>query len=142
MDERSVCVSNKGRAQAEQGHITNPYQKSRPDLLKLVVLQACHDLVPPDVVAPVLRQLVDSIVHDRARPEVMTLGLKTVRELCMRTPLVMTPELLQVSLSPPASAAATTLPKLRLPEHLLVPTHKRAAQNAPRVHRSFGVVVY
>lgn len=60
------------------------------------MVQACHDLVPPDVLAPVLRQLVDSFVHDRARPEVMTLGLKTVRELCTRTPLVMTPDLLQV----------------------------------------------
>jgi hypothetical protein len=51
--------------------------------------------VPPDALAPVLRQLVDAFVHDRARPEVMTLGLKSVRELCARTPLVMTPELLQ-----------------------------------------------
>ena len=58
--------------------------------------QACHDLVPPDVLAPVIRQLVDQFVHDRARPEVVTIGLKTVRELCTRTPLVMTPELLQV----------------------------------------------
>ena len=32
----------------------------------------------------------------RARPEVMTIGIKTVRELCTRCPLVMTPELLQV----------------------------------------------
>ena len=57
--------------------------------------QACHEMVPPEVLAPVLRQLVDGFVHDRARPEVMTLGLKTVRELCARTPLVMTPDLLQ-----------------------------------------------
>ena len=54
--------------------------------------------MPPDALAPVLRQLVDTFVHDRARPEVMTLGLRTVRELCARCPLVMTPELLQVSL--------------------------------------------
>lgn len=32
----------------------------------------------------------------RARPEVMTIGIKTVRELCTRCPLIMTPELLQV----------------------------------------------
>ena len=67
---------------------------------RLPVLQACHELVPPDALAPVLRQLVDSFVHDRARPEVMTLGLRTVRELCSRCPLVMTPQLLQV---PPSS---------------------------------------
>ena len=64
-------------------------------------LQAVHEEVPPDALAAVLRQLVDHFVHDRARPEVMTLGLKTVRELCERAPLIMTPELLQV---PPADA--------------------------------------
>lgn len=59
-------------------------------------LQACHELVPPDAMTAVLRQLVDAFVHDRARPEVMTLGLKTVRELCARMPLIMTTDLLQV----------------------------------------------
>ena len=59
-------------------------------------LQAVHDEVPPDALTPLLRQLVDQFVHDRARPEVMSLGLKTVRSLCERAPLVMTPELLQV----------------------------------------------
>ena len=61
-------------------------------------MQASHDLVPPEALQPVLRQLVDNFVHDRARPEVMTLGLLSVRELCTRTPLIMTPELLQVSI--------------------------------------------
>jgi protein SDA1 len=37
-----------------------------------VVVQACHKLVPPDVVRPVLKQLVDQFVHDKARPEVRT----------------------------------------------------------------------
>ena len=36
------------------------------------------------------------LVFCRARPEVMTVGLKSVRELCLRCPLVMNPELLQV----------------------------------------------
>lgn len=59
------------------------------------LVQSCHELVPPDALAPVLRQLADQFIHDRARPEVMTVGLKTVREICIRSPLVMTPELLQ-----------------------------------------------
>jgi hypothetical protein len=52
--------------------------------------------VPPETLQPVVRQLVDSFCHDKARPEVMTVGLKTVREICMRAPLVMSEELLQV----------------------------------------------
>jgi hypothetical protein len=52
--------------------------------------------VPPDAVDPLLRQLVNQFVHDKARPEAVAVGLQTVRELCMRTPLVITEELLQV----------------------------------------------
>ena len=73
----------------------------------MTVMQACHELVPPDVMTAVLRQLVDAFVHDRARPEVMTLGLKTVRELCARMPLIMTSELLQVTWKHPCALRST-----------------------------------
>lgn len=47
--------------------------RSRPDLASTTLrfpaphhpLQACHELVPPETLAPVLRQLVDQFVHDR-----------------------------------------------------------------------------
>ena len=70
---------------------------SRPEITTVLaaLIQSCHEQVPPDVMAPVLRQLVDRFVHDKARPEIITVGIKTVRELCLRAPLVMTPELLQ-----------------------------------------------
>ena len=35
---------------------------------------ACHELVPPDALEPLLRQLVNQFVHDRARPEVVAVG--------------------------------------------------------------------
>jgi hypothetical protein len=140
-----------------------PHQRDVTAVLAALV-QGCHELVPPETLAPVMRQLVDQFVHDRraarveapaslvcvcvcvcvfqhqaridvmpaaahyavranththththtrlapptphihthppthrrARPEVMTVGLKSVRELCLRCPLVMTPELLHV----------------------------------------------
>lgn len=71
-----------------------PHQRDVTVILAALVM-ACHELVPPDTLAPVLKQLVDQFVHDKARPEVMTVGLKTVRELCLRTPLVMDKTLLQ-----------------------------------------------
>jgi len=40
--------------------------------------------VPPDVLEPLLRQLVNQFVHDRARPEVVAVGINTVREICLR----------------------------------------------------------
>ncbi|WIA37864.1 hypothetical protein OEZ86_014713 [Tetradesmus obliquus] len=71
-----------------------PHQRDVTQVLAALA-GAVHELVPPESLAPVLRQLVDQFVHDRARPEVMTLGLKTVRELSLRCPLVMSEELLQ-----------------------------------------------
>jgi protein SDA1 len=56
--------------------------------------QACHDLVPPETLTPVLRGLADNFVSDRSRPEAMVAGLRAVREVCLRQPLAMTPELL------------------------------------------------
>ena len=56
---------------------------------------ACHELVPPDALAPMLRQLVNRFIHDRARPEIAAVGLNAVREICARCPLVMDEDLLQ-----------------------------------------------
>ena len=56
--------------------------------------QAVHAMVPPEWVAPLARTLADNFCHDGARPEVMAVGLAAMRELALRQPLVMTPELL------------------------------------------------
>lgn len=70
-----------------------PHQRDVTQLLAAAV-QSCHDDVPPDAVESMIRQLVNQFVHDRARPEVMAVGLNVVREICMRIPLIMTKELL------------------------------------------------
>lgn len=70
-----------------------PHQRDVTQLLAAAV-QACHDDVPPDAVESMIRQLVNQFVHDRARPEVMAVGLNVVREICMRIPLIMTKDLL------------------------------------------------
>eukprot|EP00246_Nothoceros_aenigmaticus_P009153 TRINITY_DN24490_c0_g1_i1.p1 TRINITY_DN24490_c0_g1~~TRINITY_DN24490_c0_g1_i1.p1 ORF type:complete len:742 (-),score=193.00 TRINITY_DN24490_c0_g1_i1:170-2395(-) len=71
-----------------------PHQRDVTHLLAAAV-QACHDLVPPDAVEMLVRQLVNQFVHDRARPEVIAVGLNVVREICIRIPLIMTEELLR-----------------------------------------------
>ena len=57
-------------------------------------VQASHELVPPDLLEPVVKTLVNHFVSDKSRPEVITLGLNTVRELCVRVPLCMDAALL------------------------------------------------
>lgn len=71
-----------------------PHQRDVTHLLASAV-QACHDMVPPDAVEPLLKQLVNQFVHDRARTEVIAVGLNVVREICIRMPLLMTEDLLR-----------------------------------------------
>ncbi|GMH15200.1 hypothetical protein Nepgr_017041 [Nepenthes gracilis] len=71
-----------------------PHQRDVTDLLASAV-QACHDMVPPDAVEPLFKQIVNQFVHDRSRTEAIAVGLNVVREICLRIPLLMTEELLQ-----------------------------------------------
>lgn len=72
-------------------------QPNQRDVTKLLAATAtaCHELIPPDVLEPLLKQLVNQFVHDRARPEVVAVGINCVREICLRCPLVMNTDLLQ-----------------------------------------------
>ncbi|EPS67162.1 hypothetical protein M569_07614, partial [Genlisea aurea] len=71
-----------------------PHQRDVTNLLAAAV-QACHDMVPPDAVEPLFKQIVNQFVHDRSRPEAISVGLNVVREICLRMPLLMTEDLLQ-----------------------------------------------
>ncbi|KAI3835300.1 hypothetical protein MKW98_020416 [Papaver atlanticum] len=72
-------------------------QPHQPDITDLLVsaVQACHDMVPPDAVEPLFRQVVNQFVHDKSRPEEITVGLDAVREICLHIPLLMRKCLLQ-----------------------------------------------
>ncbi|GAY43959.1 hypothetical protein CUMW_078590 [Citrus unshiu] len=71
-----------------------PHQRDITNLLAAAV-QACHDMVPPDAVEPLFKQIVNQFVHDRSRTEAIAVGLNVVREICLRMPLLMTDDLLQ-----------------------------------------------
>ncbi|CAM8998534.1 unnamed protein product [Rhodiola kirilowii] len=71
-----------------------PDQRDITNLLAVAV-QACHDMVPPDAVQPMFKQILNQFVHDRSCPEATAVGLNVVREICLRIPLLMTEELLQ-----------------------------------------------
>ncbi|ONK65926.1 uncharacterized protein A4U43_C06F2410 [Asparagus officinalis] len=71
-----------------------PHQRDVTELLAAAV-QACHDMVPPDAVEPLFKQIVNQFVHDRSRTEAIAVGLNAIRELCLRIPLLMDEDLLQ-----------------------------------------------
>lgn len=60
----------------------------------LFVAQASHELVPPDVLEPVIKTLANNFITERNSSDVMAIGLNAVREICSRCPLAMSKELL------------------------------------------------
>jgi protein SDA1 len=57
--------------------------------------QASHDLVPPDVLEPLVQKIANEFVSEASAGEVATAGLNAIREICVRQPLAMDETLLQ-----------------------------------------------
>ncbi|XP_024541552.1 protein SDA1 homolog [Selaginella moellendorffii] len=126
----------------------SPHQQDETQLLAAAV-QACHDKVPVDAVEPLLKQLVNSFVHDRSRPEVIAVGLNTVREICARMPLIMTRDLLEdlsmykKSREKAVSAAANSIIGLyrQVNPSLLMKKHRGRGTDLSVEPKAFGKVI-
>ncbi|PNS18198.1 Protein sda1 [Sphaceloma murrayae] len=57
--------------------------------------QATHNLVPPDVLEPLVQKIANEFVSEAAAGEVASAGLNAIREICVRQPLAMNDTLLQ-----------------------------------------------
>ncbi|KAJ4460005.1 putative Protein SDA1 [Paratrimastix pyriformis] len=75
-------------------HYLRPVQEEVTRLLA-ILCQACHPLVPPDALEPVLRRIAHEFVQPDGLPAATAAGINTIREICTRCPFLMTPALLQ-----------------------------------------------
>ncbi|KAL8705135.1 MAG: hypothetical protein Q9201_001738 [Fulgogasparrea decipioides] len=57
--------------------------------------QATHNLVPPDILEPLVQKIANEFVSEAAAAEVASAGLNAIREICVRQPLAMNNTLLQ-----------------------------------------------
>lgn len=57
--------------------------------------QATHNLVPPDILEPLVQKIANEFVSEAAAGEVAAAGLNAIREICVRQPLAMNDTLLQ-----------------------------------------------
>jgi protein SDA1 len=70
-----------------------PHQKEVTKVMTYLA-QASHELVPPEVLEPVVKAVANNFITERNNRDAIAMGLNTVREVCVRCPLVMTQELL------------------------------------------------
>ena len=57
--------------------------------------QSTHNLVPPDILEPLVLKIANEFVSEAAAAEVASAGLNGIREICVRQPLAMNETLLQ-----------------------------------------------
>jgi protein SDA1 len=75
-----------------QNYLT-PHQQNITQILAITA-QSCHSLIPPDILEPLVKTIADQFVSDRRPNEVVAIGINTIREICVRAPLVMNETLL------------------------------------------------
>uniref|UniRef100_A0A0A1XFZ6 Protein SDA1 n=1 Tax=Zeugodacus cucurbitae TaxID=28588 RepID=A0A0A1XFZ6_ZEUCU len=71
-----------------------PHQRQVTRIMQFAA-QASHELVPGDIIEPVLKTIANNFITERNSSDVMAIGLNATREICMRCPLAMGEDLLQ-----------------------------------------------
>lgn len=71
-----------------------PHQRQVTRILQFVA-QASHELVPGEVIEPVLKSIANNFITERNSSDVMAIGLNAVRAICSRCPLAMSEDLLR-----------------------------------------------
>lgn len=71
-----------------------PHQREVTRILQFAA-QASHELVPPEVIEPVVKAIANNFITERNSTDVMAVGLNAVREICARCPLAIGEDLLR-----------------------------------------------
>ncbi|KAI5651781.1 SDA1 domain-containing protein [Phthorimaea operculella] len=71
-----------------------PHQREVTRILQFAA-QSAHELVPPEVIEPVMKAIANNFITERNSTDVMAVGLNAVREICARCPLAITEDLLR-----------------------------------------------
>ncbi|KAG6442367.1 protein SDA1 homolog [Manduca sexta] len=71
-----------------------PHQREVTRILQFAA-QASHELVPPEVIEPVMKAIANNFITERNSTDVMAVGLNAVREICARCPLAINEDLLR-----------------------------------------------
>lgn len=71
-----------------------PHQREVTRIMQFAA-QSSHELVPPEVIEPMVKTLVNNFVTERNSSDAIAMGLNAVREVCARCPLAMNRDLLE-----------------------------------------------
>jgi protein SDA1 len=67
----------------------NSHDKDKVGEIFAMIIESCHDLVPPEEMRPVLERIINNYVTDYCSPMHITIGLNAIREILLRMPLAL-----------------------------------------------------
>ncbi len=56
-----------------------------------MIIEACHDLVPPEDVKPVIERIISNYITEYCNNQHITIGLNAIREILTRMHLALDP---------------------------------------------------
>lgn len=54
-----------------------------------MIIESCHELVPPEDIKPVIEKIITNFVTDYCPNSHITIGLNSIREILSRMPLAL-----------------------------------------------------
>lgn len=68
------------------------HSKDKISEIFAMIIESCHEMVPPEVIRPVIERIISNYITEYCHNQHITVGLNTIREILVRMPLALTPE--------------------------------------------------
>lgn len=70
----------------------NSHNKDKISEIFAMIIESCHDLVPPETIKPVIERIISNYVTEYCNNAHITIGINAIREILMRMPLALDPD--------------------------------------------------
>lgn len=67
----------------------NSHNKDKVSEIFAMVIESCHDLVPPETIRPIIERIISNYASEYCNNQHITIGLNAIREILMRMPLAL-----------------------------------------------------
>jgi len=67
----------------------NSHQKDKIGEIFAMIIESCHELVPPEEIKPITEKIINNYITDYCQNQSMVVGLNTIREILARMPLAL-----------------------------------------------------
>lgn len=70
----------------------NSHNKDKISEIFAMIIESCHDLVPPETIKPIIERIISNYVTEYCNNAHITIGINAIREILMRMPLALDPD--------------------------------------------------